>query len=86
MRARPPREWRRTEIEVRPRIMCWSDRQILVETVFRITPCRGFRLTLAGFDAGAVRMRQVLGWSGATSVAITEGQRARICSRLSWDS
>ena len=34
----------------------------------------------------AVRMRQVLGWSGATSVAITEGQRARICSRLSWDS
>src|ERR1700720_2239073 len=34
---------------VRPRTMCWSLPQILVETILRITPCSHFRLPSASF-------------------------------------
>ena len=43
---------RSTGAVVRPRTMCWSEPQMLVATVFRITPCGTFRPTFAGFTPG----------------------------------
>ncbi len=37
---------------VRPRTMCWSEPQMLVETIRRIAPCGVFRPTFAGFTPG----------------------------------
>ena len=37
---------------VRPRTMCWSEPQMLVETQRRITPCGHCRPTFAGFTPG----------------------------------
>jgi hypothetical protein len=33
---------------VRPRTMCWSEPQMLVATIFTITPCGVLRPTLSG--------------------------------------
>ena len=37
---------------VRPRTMCWSLPQMLVETILRITPCGVFRPMFAGLTPG----------------------------------
>ena len=37
---------------VRPRTMCWSEPQMFVETIRRITPCGVLRPTLSGCTPG----------------------------------